>query len=349
MLYKKVCIEAFGYELPEIIVTSLSLEERLATVYEKVNRTYGRLELMTGIRERRFWDENTPPSKFSTKAAEKAIAKSGIDKSQIECLLSTSVSRDFLEPATAFVVHDSLGLPPTAVIFDISNACLGFINGMVTLANMIELGQVKAGIIVGSESSRRLTEATIDSLLKDTDINRAKLKQGFASLTMGSGAVAAVLTHSSLSKSGHRLVGGVVRAASQHNGLCRVDNDTCFFDEDSYPKMHANFEGILRNGLGLANDTWKAFQHEVGWHNGTVDKIFNHQVSVVHQEMLFRTLGLDESRGFSTVEYLGNIGSCSLPISFAIGVEQGHVKAGDKVVMMAAGSGLACIMLGLEW
>ena len=213
MLYKKVCIEAFGYELPETIVTSLSLEERLAPVYEKVNRNYGRLEMMTGIRERRFWDENTPPSKFSTKAAEKAIAKSGINKEQIECLLSTSVSRDFLEPATAFVVHDSLGLPPTAVIFDISNACLGFINGMVTLANMIELGQVKAGIVVGSESSRRLTEATIDSLLKDTDINRGKLKQGFASLTMGSGAVAAVLTHSSLSKSGHKLVGGVVRAA----------------------------------------------------------------------------------------------------------------------------------------
>jgi 3-oxoacyl-[acyl-carrier-protein] synthase-3 len=349
MLYKKVCIEAFGYELPETIVTSLSLEERLATVYEKVNRNLGRLEIMSGIRERRFWDPDTPPSKFSTKAAEKAIAKSGISKEQIECLLHTSVSRDFLEPATAFIVHDSLGLPPTAVIFDISNACLGFINGLVTLANMIELGQVKAGIVVGSESSRRLTEATIDALLKDTDINRAKLKEGFASLTMGSGAVAAVLTHSSLSKSGHKLVGGVIRAASQHNGLCRVDNDTCFFDEDSYPKMHANFEGILKNGLGLAADTWKAFQKELGWHNGTVDKIFTHQVSVVHQQMLFRNLNLDESRGFSTVEYLGNIGSCSLPISFAIGIEQGRVKAGDKVVMMVAGSGLACIMLGVEW
>ena len=349
MLYKNVRIESFGYELPETTVTSRSLEERLAPVYEKVNRNYGRLEMMSGIRERRFWDENTPPSKFSTKAAEKAIAKSGINKEQIGCLLHTSVSRDFLEPATAFVVHDSLGLPPTSVVFDISNACVGFINGMVTLANMIELGQVKAGIVVGSESSRRLAEATIDSLLKDPDINRAKLKQGFASLTMGSGAVAVVLTHSSLSQSGHRLVGGVIRTASQHNGLCRVDNDTCFFDEASYPNMHANFEGILKNGVGLAAETWKAFQRELGWNHKDVDKVFNHQVSIVHQEMLFRTLNLDKSIGFSTVEYLGNIGSCSLPISFAIGIEQGRVKAGDKVVMMAGGSGLCGIMLGLEW
>ena len=107
---------------------------------------------MTGIRERRVWEEGTPPSLPSTKAAEKAIAKSGINKKDIECLLHTSVSRDFLEPATATVVHNALGLPATATIFDISNACLGFVNGMVTLANMIELGQIKAGIVVACES-----------------------------------------------------------------------------------------------------------------------------------------------------------------------------------------------------
>jgi 3-oxoacyl-[acyl-carrier-protein] synthase-3 len=65
--------------------------------------------------------------------------------------------------------------------------------------------------------------------------------------------------------------------------------------------------------------------------------------------VLFHALGLDESKGFSTVEYLGNIASCSLPISLAIGIEEGHVNAGDRVVMMAGGSGLCGVMLGLEW
>jgi 3-oxoacyl-[acyl-carrier-protein] synthase-3 len=65
--------------------------------------------------------------------------------------------------------------------------------------------------------------------------------------------------------------------------------------------------------------------------------------------MLFSILGLDESKGFSTVEYLGNIASCSLPISLAIGIEQGRVNAGDRVLMMSGGSGLCGIMLGLEW
>ena len=349
MLYKNVRVESFGYEIPETVVTSQSLEERVAPLYQKLNLSYGRFELMTGIRERRFWDDETTPSQASTKAAEKAIAKSGIDKADIECLLHTSVCRDFLEPATATLVHDSLGLPATALIFDISNACVGFANGMVTLANMIELGQVKAGIVVGAEGGKRLIDGTINELLNDPDITRDKLKASFASLTLGSGAVAAVLTRSSLSKSGHSLLGGAVRTASQHNNLCRVENDTYFYDPHSYPNMSTDYTGILNNGVALAAEAWEAFQQELGWNHKDVDKVFTHQVSSVHRQVLFHALGLDESKGFSTVEYLGNIASCSLPISLAIAIDEGHVNAGDRVVMMAGGSGLCGIMLGLEW
>ena len=349
MLYKNVHIESFGYELPETTVTSRSLEERLAPLYEKLHLSYGRFEMMTGIRERRFWDDETTPSQASTKAAEKAIAKSGIDRKDIGCLLHTSVCRDFLEPATAILVHDSLGLPSTAIVFDISNACIGFVNGMVTLANMIELGQVKAGIVAGAEGGKRLIERTIEELLKDRDITRNKLKESFASLTLGSGSVAAVLAHSSLSKSGHSILGGVVRTASQHNGLCRVEHDTYFYDTHSYPNMSTDYTGILNNGVVLAAETWKAFQRELGWNHKDVDKVFTHQVSSVHKHLLLRALGLDESKGFSTVEYLGNIASCALPISLAIGIEEGRVNTGDRIVMMAGGSGLCGIMLGLEW
>jgi 3-oxoacyl-[acyl-carrier-protein] synthase-3 len=349
MQYKKVCVESFGYELPENIVTSLSLEERLAPIYEKFNFPYGRLEMMTGIRERRFWHDGVTPSQASTKAAEKAISKSGIKKEDIGCLLHTSVSRDFLEPATATVVHSSLGLPPTATIFDISNACLGFINGMVTLANMIELGQVKAGVVVGCESSKRLVDATIDRLLKDSDLTRDELKPAFATLTLGSGAAAAVLTDSSLSQDGHRLLGGVTRAASQHNGLCRVEADTCFFDLSVALDMHTDHREILKNGLKLAPFTWEATKRELGWNNSDVDRFFTHQVSTVHSKLLFKTLGLDQARNFSTVEYLGNIGSVSLPITVAIGIDQCRLNPGDKVAMLGIGSGLVCLMLGLEW
>ncbi len=349
MQYQRVCVESFGYELPENIVTSLSLEERLAPIYKKLHLSYGRLEIMTGIRERRFWDDGVTPSQASIKAAEKALRMSGVNKKDIGCLLHTSVSRDFLEPATATVVHDSLGLPSTATIFDISNACLGFINGIVTLANMIELGQVKAGIVVGSESSKRLIDATIDKLLKDTDITKDKLKIAFATLTLGSGAVAAVLTHSSLSQDGHKLLGGVTRAASQHNDLCRIEADTCFSDPSISLEMHTDSRELLKNGARLAPDTWQDTKQELGWKDSDVDRFFTHQVSAVHSRLLFKTLGLDNEKNFTTVEYLGNIGSVSLPITMAIGIDQGCLNTGDKVVMMGIGSGIVCLMLGLKW
>jgi len=349
MRYEKVCVESFGYELPETIITSLSLEERLAPIYNKVKLRYGRLEMMTGIRERRFWNDGVTPSQAGIKAAEKAISKSGVNRKDIGCLLHTSVSRDFLEPATATVVHDSLGLPSTATIFDISNACLGFINGMVTLANMIELGQVRAGIVVGCESSKPLIDATIDNLLRDPDITKDKLKFAFATLTLGSGAVAAVLTHSSLSQDGHKLLGGVTRAASQHNGLCRIETDTCVSNPSISLDMRTDSTELLKNGAKLVPDTWEGIKQELGWKDSDVDRFFTHQVSAIHSRRLFRTLGLDKAKDFATVEYLGNIGSVALPITMAIGIDQGCLNRGDKVVMMGIGSGIVCLMLGLEW
>ena len=349
MRYNKVCLEALDYELPDNVVTSSGLEQRLAPVYAKLHRSIGRLEVMTGIRERRLWRNGTQPSQAGTRAAQKAIARSGVDRGAIECLLHTSVSRDFLEPATATVVHDLLGLPPTAVIFDISNACLGFVNGMVTLANMIELGQVKAGIVVGAESSTPLIEAAINELLSDENVTRAKLNLALASLTMGSGAASVVLTHSSISRTGHRLVGGVVRTASHHNGLCRVQGDACLSDPDNCNSMYADAPGILKNGVQLICETWPALLHELDWEESHVDRIFSHQVSTTHTERVFDTLKLDKAKGFSTVEYLGNVGSVSLPISLAIGMDKGLLQAGDRVVLMGAGSGLCSIMLGLEW
>ena len=263
--------------------------------------------------------------------------------------LAWKVCKDYLEPSMAALVHGDLALPATCRNLDVANACLGFINGMVTLANMIELDHVKAGVVVACEAGTRLTDVTIEELLQDKHVTRDKLKLGFASLTMGSGAVSVVMTHSSISKSGHRLLGGIVRNASEHNGLCRVDSDTCFHDPGGFPSLHTDSEGILMHGVRLAMEAWEGFQREMEWKADDVDKIFTHQVSSVHQGMFFETLKLDKSKGFSMVEYLGNIGSVSLPLSVAIGIENGHLKPGDKAAMMAAGSGLNCIMLGLKW
>jgi len=167
MRYQHVCIESLSCTLPPHVVTSDEIEEALAEVYERLNLPAGRLELMSGIRERRFFDRGTQPGTVSAQTVNKAIESSGLDRNLFGALIHGSVCRDQMEPATAAGVHAESGLPQHALVMDISNACLGLLNGMVVLADMIELGRIRAGVIVGTETGRGLVEGTISSLLKE--------------------------------------------------------------------------------------------------------------------------------------------------------------------------------------
>lgn len=346
--YEHVCFEAFGYVLPEHVVTSADIEEQLAEVYGRFGLHQGRLELMTGITERRFWDEATVPSDASTWAGRAALEHAGVEPGQIECLLHTSVSRDFLEPATAAVVHDNLGLPHRSLMYDISNACLGFLNGVLALGNMIELGQVKRGLIVAGESSRQLVQTTIDHLRKTPNLTRQDLKDAFASLTIGSGAVAVVMSHDSVAAAKHHLLGGVVRTATEHNHLCRGSEDTGFTGGPAMT-MRTDSETLLVGGCELAADTWTAYKEAIGWSNEDVDRTYCHQVGETHRDRFYEAIGLDASSDFSTYPFLGNVGSVSLPLTMAMGIERDPPKQGDLIAMLGIGSGLSSVMLGVRW
>jgi acyl-CoA:acyl-CoA alkyltransferase len=221
MLYKNVCVETIAYTLPDEIVTSAEIEALLEPLYSRLRLPEGRLELMTGINQRRFWSRGMLPSEKSVETAEKAIRMAALDKQHIGCLVHGSVCRDFLEPATACGVHHRLDLPKQCAVYDVSNACLGLLNGMVQVANMIELGQIRAGVVVGTESGRSLVESTIHHLNADTSLSRNDIKTAFASLTIGSGSAAVVLCDRELSRTGNRLLGGTMLSSSEHCELCQ--------------------------------------------------------------------------------------------------------------------------------
>src|SRR5205814_1196604 len=86
-----------------------------------------------------------------------------------------SVCRDYLEPSVACFVHAELGLPETCLNFDVVNACLGFLDGMAIVGNMIERGQVQYGLVVDAESSRTVVERTVDRLGAATCDEQARI------------------------------------------------------------------------------------------------------------------------------------------------------------------------------
>lgn len=349
MRFKNVYIEALACHLPDNIVTSDDIEKRLAPVYDRLKLPYGRLEMMTGIKERRFWNPGTSPSEVSSIAGKLAIVNSGINQEDIGCLINASVCRDFLEPATAALVHHNLGLPKNTLVYDISNACLGVLNGMINIANMIELGQIQAGLVVAGENGGPLVDSTIESLLNNPSLTRSEIKASFASLTIASAAVGVVLVHKDLTQNKHRLLGGYSQAASQFNNLCRGSDDSKAQIDNWLPLMKTDAETMMREGCGLAGQTWDHTKNILEWVNDDVNHVFCHQVGHGHRKLLYETLSLELEKDFSTLEYLGNTGAASLPSTLALGAEKGLLESGDRIALLGIGSGLNSLMLGVEW
>lgn len=348
--FKSVCIESLGHVLPERVVTSAELERRLKPCYDRLGFSEGRIELMSGIRERRFFGPGTRPSDIAAQAAEAALA--GFDRSRIGCLIHSSVCRDFMEPATASVVHARLGLPRRCTLFDLSDACLGFANAMVVAATMIELGNIEAALVVAGEDGGPLVEATIKRLNEDPGINRKNSKLSFASLTIGSAGAAMLLTHERISKSGHRLLGGVMRTATEHNDLCHGGMEQGRVGGDLGPLMETDSEALMQEGVKLAAATWRDTRELLGWNNASVQRVFTHQVGVAHRKLVFSTLELDPALDFPTVEFLGNTGSAALPVGLSLAAGASHdspLRKGDYVALLGIGSGLVCANLGVKW
>ena len=348
MRYERVAIESFGYELPSEVVTSDEIEQRLSPLYDRLRLPHGRLELITGVRERRFWRPGTLPSKKSIASGHKAIETSGIDRGEIEVLIHGSVCRDHLEPATACSVHHGLDLPQDAFVYDVSNACLGLLNGIVQIANMIELGQVRAGLAVGTEGSRELVENTIKHLNEDATLTRNQLKRAIASLTIGSASCAVLLVDRDLSRTGNLLTSAIARTNTQHHRLCHSGRDEAV-STGMAPLMDTDSETLMHAGIETGREAFTRFLHTSGWQRPDIDKTFCHQVGLTHRNLMFEQLDLDTGLDFTTVETLGNTGSVAMPITMAIGAEQGHLAPKDRVAMLGIGSGINTLMLGVQW
>jgi acyl-CoA:acyl-CoA alkyltransferase len=341
MKFEHVCIESLAVALPDEVWTSAQIEERLRPLYERLKLPVGRLELMTGIRERRMWPEGTRASDASAAAGRAVLAKSKLRSADVELFIHSAVSRDMLEPATASFAHRKIGLPGTAQIFDVSNACLGFLNSLTVAGSMIEAGQIRCALVVAGENGRPLVEQTLRTLVTQP-LSRNAIKPYFANLTIGSGAVAAIVCHRSLVQGrAHRLLGGIARAATQHSELCQGDT----YAAESLV-MQTDSEQLLLAGVALARETWDAFTAEQG---AAYARFICHQVGSVHRRKLYETLGLDLAKDFSTFETLGNTGSVALPSTLAAAIDAGAIREGDRVGLLGIGSGLNCLMLALEW
>jgi len=341
MLFNKVHIEAVGYHLPDEVLTSAAIEERLAPQLSALGFQPGRLEGLTGIVERRIWPIGTRPSSVAAEAARHALNKGSIKPEEVEFLLHCGVCRDALEPATAAVVHYNLGLSAHCGVLDVSNACLGFLNGLISAANMIELGHIDTALVVSGENAGPIYQDTIDMLQQNP--SQDLMRKSLASLTLGSGAVAFVLRHKDKTKTTHRLLGGVTLSDCESHAVCCGNGDI------HHQRMETDTQELLRKGLILSAKTWDLFKRRLNWTNETPDHVFNHQVSRVFSDRALEAMGISSRRNYFDCARFGNTGSVAVPLSVAMRADEGELKEGELMALLGIGSGLNCMMLGVQW
>lgn len=332
--FNNVSLLAVTSTLPSRVTTSEDIDARLRPALSRVKLPTGLLQRVAGVFERRNWAAGESTHEATESAGKRALAEAGVDPGDVGLLINTSVTREHLEPSVAVRLHHGLGLPSSAINFDVANACLGFVNGMNLAATMIDAGQIRYAVIVNGEDADQIQTTTIDRLLR-AETDRDGFMSEFASLTLGSGSAAAVLGRTDENPGGHRIVGGISRAATQFHDLCVGSVDGMFTDA----------KALLKGGLDLVLSAWREASAEWNW--SSMDRYITHQVSSVHTNAILKATGLDRKRMPTTFPKYGNVGPASIPITLV--EEQASLNDGDRVLLMGVGSGLNTAMMEIAW
>jgi len=306
MLFQHVAIAGLAHIDAPRRLSSQEINMRLKPTLDRIGIRVDVLGDIAGVHSRYLWEEDVQASDVATLAGVKALADAAIDPARIGLLVNTSVSRD--------------------------------INGMDIASRMIERGEIDYALIVDGETANLAYEKTLERLARE-DVTEEQFRNEMATLTLGSGAAAMVLARAELAPGAPRYKGGVTRAATEWNKLCRGNLDG----------MMTDTRLLLLEGIKLAQKTFGAARHALGWVVEELDQFVIHQVSKVHTKAFTRAIGIDPKKVMTIFGEHGNIGPASVPIVLSKLRERGSLKKGDRVALLGIGSGLNCSMAEVEW
>lgn len=331
----KVKINSVGTFLPPEIVKSTELMTEIDSEnrYDIPNNW---LSDAMGIEERRVAPANAKPSDLAIPAAREAIESCpGLDPQEIDLVIFCGIERDQPEPATAHTIQNALGLKANHV-FDMANACFGFIDAMEVASNFIKCGIVRKALITTGEVPTKVLRAAVDTLKGGVDIKTAKNIIG--ALSVGDAGGAVVISASEVyDPSGFELF----------NTNCHSEYyDKCIYNKredgsiDGQMVMGQLAGAFIKYNKRLLIDTLD----KLGWEE--FDWMLTHQIGKKPFERLSNMNGVNPSSMIKTFDKLGNITSATFPVSFKKLCDDASVGVGDRVGGCFGGSGFAVGQFG---
>jgi acyl-CoA:acyl-CoA alkyltransferase len=326
-----------GSFVPEKCITSKEVLETLDSENRFGIKTDW-LERVMGVRERRVSPDDWFPSDLAVASAKRALDDAKLLPKDIDAIIYAGVIRDYLEPATAHVVQQKLGAT-NALAFDVTNACLGFMNAIHVMDSLIASGQARRGLVITGEQGFRFTLKASKVLLQSSD--KALFAKLAAGLTLGDAGAALIMGPKTDPDTG--IKGIMVRSEGEHYRLCVCP------DGGDETALETDMPAIVAQTARLVKATYADLTTKLGWSSDEIALYLPHQVGIKGLKIHMAITGIKESKVPNSVETMGNIISATIPFTLDMARERGMLHAGDKVFLSGTGSGICAGQAGLMW
>ena len=307
-------VAAVGASLPEKVVLSSEIEQRLGLAPDWIERR-------TGIRARRMAGPDEHVNEHATIAAQRALDLAGIDAKDVDLVLAATSSPEELLPNMAPMVAQALGAT-NAGAFDVGAACNGFLSALATGTAMVDSGRASCVVIVGADFMSRFI---------DHD------ERGTAAVFAdGAGAIVLVATGEP-SRIGPVVLGadgdvdGIIRISRERQVVEMIGHET--FKHAVTRLSQATQEAVAAAGLTFEE----------------IDLFVYHQANGRILTAVAERVGLPVDRVVDCIGELGNTSAATLPLALDHSVRAGRLREGDRVLLAAFGAGFAWGATVVEW
>lgn len=315
-----VKILATGSYVPEKILTNADLEKMVETSDEWITER-------TGIKERRIIDKSQNLSDLAFEAAKKAIEKAKIQANEIDVIIVATVSGEMPFPATACFLQKKLGI--SAVAFDISAACSGFLYGLTIAKSFIEAGTYKTALLIGSEALSRITDWN--------DRNTCVL--------FGDGAGAMILQACD-DKEESDILSVSLAADGTYTNLLNIPaggSATPTTVETVQQKLHyikMSGKEVFKLAVCRMTEAAQKALELAGKKDEDISLYIPHQANLRIIEAVGKRLGVQKEKVYVNVHKYGNMSAATTIIALDEAINSGKLKKGNLITIMAFGGGL---------
>ncbi|MBE0555025.1 MAG: ketoacyl-ACP synthase III [Rhodobacteraceae bacterium] len=320
----RAVVRGVGHYLPERVVPNSEFEAIVETSDEWIRSR-------SGIERRHFAAEGQTTSDLGTRAAQAALADSGLEPDDLDAIIVATSTADLTFPSAATMIQGALGMR-RGFAFDVQAVCAGFVYALTNANALIVSGAAKRVMVIGAETFSRLMD----------------WKDRGTCVLFGDGAGALVLE--AATGQGTNDDRGILATDLNSDGRYR---DILYVDGgvSTGTVGHLRMEGkeVFRHAVEKLAETAHASLDKAGLSGADVDWIVPHQANIRIIEATAKRMQVPMDRVVVTVQDHGNTSAASIPLALSVGRSRGQIKQGDLIVTEAIGGGLAWGSVVLRW